>query len=166
MVQLPDGELWVGGSFGVAGGVCAYSLAALSPTCPALVQPYGAGCSSAAGPLALTADTLPWIGQQFRTTTTGIAALALCFDVIGFAQLATPLGQLHPLGQPGCSLFASPDSVTLRLPVGNRIESSLALPPNPALAAMTFFQQTIAVELVIPGAIRGSNGLAATIGTL
>ena len=78
-----NGDLIVGGDFSGAGGVVSRQLAVLSSTCPAHALPYGVGCSSAAGPLVLTADTLPFLGSTFRTTTTGIAANAVGLGVIG-----------------------------------------------------------------------------------
>jgi hypothetical protein len=164
-----DGGLIVGGQFTGADGIVSQNLAGLASTCMPLAQPYGAGCNTAAGPLVIRAGTLPWLGAPFRTTTTGIAPGSLHFDVLGLAQLSTPLGLLHPLGQPGCSLLASADSVALRLPVGNRIQSEFALPSSPDLIGATFCEQTIALEFSLAGAlvaIRGSNGLSATIGTL
>jgi hypothetical protein len=169
IAQRRNGQLVVAGEFDVAAGAAAHGFAVLSPSCPALAQPYGAACSSTAGPLALAADTLPWIGGSFRTTTTGIAGISLCFDVIGFTQQSTPLAQVHPLGQPGCSLLASPDLVTLRLPVLGRVQGEPALPRAPALIGLALFQQTLPFDLGRVGtvtAVRGSNGLAATIGTL
>lgn len=88
----PSGALVVGGDFSAAGAIASRDLAVLTSTCPATAQSYGTGCSSAAGPLVIGADTLPWLGTSFRTTTTGIAANSVCFGAIGFTQQALPLG--------------------------------------------------------------------------
>ena len=130
---------------------------------------YGTGCSSAIGPIVITPDTLPWIGASFRTSTTGLAANSLCFAVIGFSQSAIPLNTLHPQGQPGCSLLTSPDLTMLVAQTAGVARSEFALPPAPALIGMTFFQQTLPIEFDLAGAIaavRGSNAITATIGTL
>jgi hypothetical protein len=170
IAQRANGDVVVGGTFRVAGGLLACGLATWSPTCPAAAQSYGAGCSSAAGPLALTVDTLPWLGATFRTTTTGIAPLSLCLGVTGFTQLSIPLSSLLAEGQPGCSLLASPDIATL-LPQDSTgaVRSALAIPPSASLIGGQFFQQTIPLEftgLFALAAVRGSNALALTIGTL
>ncbi len=169
IVQRPDGSLVVGGDFAFAGALTSRWLARLTPTCPALASAYGTGCSSTAGPLTLTADTLPWIGAPFRTTTTGVAANSLCIGLIGLAQIAIPLDQLIGGGQPGCTLLTSLD---ILLPLANgpgTATSAFALNPDPALVGVPFFQQTIPFEFDALGAlvaIRGSNALAATIGSL
>jgi hypothetical protein len=165
IAQRRNGEIVVAGRFGIAGGLPAHGLARLTTTCAALAQPYGAGCSSTAGPLAIGADTLPWLGTTFRTTTTGVPGLSLCFCIIGFASASTPLSALHPLGQPGCSLLATVDNVTVQLPVANRVQSDLMLPLQPAFVGATLHNQTIAFELSA-GVLVASNGLAATLGML
>ena len=168
IAATPSGALVVGGDFSSAGGLASCDLAVLSATCPATASPYGNGCSSAAGPLVMTANTLPWLSATFRTTTTGIAANSICLGVIGFTQLAIPLASLLAEGQVGCSLLAAPDiSFVLQNGTGTA-HSSFALANTPALLGMTFFQQTIPLEFGGAGAlnaVRGSNALAATIGS-
>jgi hypothetical protein len=169
IAQRADGTLVIGGDFGIAGGLVARGLATLTPTCPASAQPYGTGCSSGTGLLTITADTLPWIGASFRTSTTGLAANSLCFAVIGLTQSAIPLNTLHPQGQPGCTLLTSPDLTILVPQTGGVARSAFALPPASSLLGVTFFQQTIPLELDLAGAIaavRGSNALSLVIGTL
>lgn len=164
-----NGDLVVGGDFSTAGDVMSYDLAVLSPTCRPTAIPYGAGCSSAAGPIALRADTLPWLGASFRTTTTGIAANTLCLGAIGFTQLAIPWSSLLVEGQAGCSLLAAPDLTFVLQNGPGTAHSSLALANSPSLLGAAFYQQTIPLEFDGAGvllAVRGSNALAATIGTL
>jgi hypothetical protein len=169
LAQRADGRLIVGGTFGVAGGTNSHSLASLASTCMPLTQPYGAGCSSAAGPLVLVADAPPWLGATFRTTTTGVAAGSLCLGVIGFSRLSIPLSSLLAQGQPGCSLLASLD-LTQVLQVGaGTAHSQFPLPNTPSLIRAILNQQTIPLEFGGGGAlvaVRGSNALAVTIGTL
>jgi hypothetical protein len=169
IVQRADGDVVVGGNFHVAGSTMAYALATLESACMPVASTYGTGCSSAAGPLVLTADTLPWIGAPFRTTTTGVAPSSLCLGLIGLSQLSFPLDQLLAEGQPGCSLLTSLD-ILLSLTQGPGIaQSSFALANDPVLIGVPFFQQTIPFEFDLSGAVtavRGSNALSLVIGTL
>lgn len=169
IAQRGDGSLVVGGSFGIAGGLVAGGLATLTPTCPASAQQYGAGCSSGTGLLTITADTLPWIGATFRTTTTGVAPGSLCFGLIGLAQVSIPLSSILAEGQPGCSLLASQDIVLLQTNgPGNSASSSFPLANSAALIGMPLFQQTIPLEFGLSGAltaVRSSNALSLVIGT-
>lgn len=167
----PDGALIVGGEFSTANAydIASRDLAVLSTTCPATAQSYGTGCSSAAGPLVTTVDALPWIGATFRTKTTGVAANSLCLGLIGLSQVSIPLGSLLPEGQPGCSLLTSLDIMGLTFPVGSVARSEFALALDPALIGVTFHQQAVLFEIDGSGAIvaiRGANGITATIGSL
>ncbi len=169
MALRADGALVVGGTFSVAGGITSRSLAVLSSTCPATATTYGAGCSSAAGPLVITADTLPWISAPFRTTTTGIAPDSLCIGLIGLSQVSIPLAALLAEGQPGCSLLTSLDILLSLTQSPGTASSSFALANDPSLIGVPFFQQTIPFEFDAFGAIvavRGSNALSLVIGTL
>lgn len=169
LAQSADGDLIVGGSFSAADGAMSYALARLSSACPPAAAQYGAGCSSAAGLLTLAADTLPFIGAPFRTTTTGVASGSLCLSAIGFTQLSIPLDAILAEGQPGCSLLDSLDILSVILPdATNAAHSAFALANDPSLIGVPFFQQTIPLEFDALGAlaaIRGSNGLSLVIGT-
>jgi hypothetical protein len=117
----------------------------------------------------ISADTLPWLGAAFRTTTTGLAANSLCFGAIGFSQVAIPLASLVAEGQPGCTLLAAADIAFVLQSGPGTAHSSFALTNTPALLGVTFYQQTIPLEFGGSGAlsaVRSSNALAATIGTL
>jgi hypothetical protein len=147
----------------------AYGLASLQSTCMPTAAPFGTGCSSAAGPIVIRADTLPWIGATLRSGTTGLAANSMCFALIGFTQSAIPLNSLHPQGQPGCSLLTSPDLTMLLPQAGGVAQSEFVLPNAPWLLGIRFFQQTLAAEIDVAGAIvavRASNALSLVIGTL
>lgn len=170
LAQKTNGEIVVGGDFRLVNGAIARNLAAVHSTCAPTAASYGAGCNSTAGPLVLTADTLPWIGASFRTTTHGVAANSLCLGLVGFSQVAIPLSALLPEGQPGCSLLTSAD-LTLFAPngPGNTATSSFALGNDTSLIGLTFFAQTIPLEFDALGAIsaiRASNALSLGIGTL
>lgn len=169
IVQGADGALVVGGVFSEADFTMAWSLASLRSTCMPTAASYGSGCSSASGPLSITADTLPWIGSAFRATTTGVAANSICLGIIGLSQLSIPLPALLPEGQPGCSLLVSLDMVLTLAPGPGTASSSFALANDPSLIGVPFFEQTIPFELDLAGAltaVRGSNALALVIGTL
>jgi hypothetical protein len=167
--QRADGALVIGGNFAVAATTISHAIATLQSDCMATATNYGAGCSSAAGPITITADTLPWIGAPFATTTTGIAANSLCLGLIGLSQLSLPLDLLLAEGQPGCSLLTVPDIQMLLLPDAGAAHSSFPLGSDPTLIGVVFFQQTIPFEFDAFGAIaaiRGSNALSLVIGTL
>jgi hypothetical protein len=163
-----DGDLIVGGDFTTANGGVSARLASLASTCPASVQPYGIGCSGA-GPLVLSADTLPWVSATFRTSTTGLDPGSLCIGLIGLQQLSIPIDTLLPQGQPGCTLLTTLDYQTGIPNVGGVARFEFALGNDPSLIGVTFHEQTFPVDFDGGGAfvaIRSSNALAATIGTL
>jgi hypothetical protein len=167
LANRADGALVVGGAFGVADGVVANGLARLTSTCPAMVVPFGAGCS-AAGPLVQTATTLPWLGSTFRTTTTGLQPASACVVVVGFSPTSIPLSSLLPEGQPGCTLLVTLDILgAVTADATGTALSALALGNSPALLGGVFHQQTIPVELNgfgVVTAVRAANALSATIG--
>ncbi len=169
MALSRSGELVVGGSFDIAGGQTSFSLAKLTTGCPASALPYGTGCNSAVGTLTIRADTLPWLGASFRTTTSGVAANTVCLGVIGFTQVAIPLQTLLPQGQPGCTLLTTPDVTMVLAPGAGTAHSVLPLADDPALVGASFCQQTVPLELAGAGAIaaiRASNALWLVIGAL
>lgn len=169
MAQAADGSLLLGGDFVIgAEGLLTIDLTILAPTCPAAAAVVGAGCSSSAGLLSLTADTLPWAGSTLRTTTTGVPANALCLGLVGLSPLSIPLPSLLLEGQAGCSLLTSLDAVLLA-PNGpaDTAQSVFALPGDTALAGVPFYVQTIPLEFDGGGAlaaVRSSNALLLTIG--
>lgn len=165
-----NGDVVLGGYFDTVGNTVSFQLGRLSTTCAATATPYGAGCNSSAGPLAITTDTLPWIGSTFRTTTTGIAPVSLCLGLTGFSQLSVPLAAVLPQGQPGCSLLSSFDVIDL-LPSGpnGTATSALVLPNSPSLVGGQFFQQSVPLEFDLQFAlvsVSSSNALALVIGAL
>lgn len=171
MAVAADGSLMLGGDFVVdVQGMLTNGLTVLAPTCPAAAAVVGAGCSSPAGLLSLTADTLPWAGSTLRTTTAGVPATALCLGVVGFTPLSIPLPALLPEGQAGCSLLASLDVVSF-VPngPGDTAQSGFALPNSASLVGVSFLQQSVPLEFGVGGAlaaVRSSNALTLTIGVL
>jgi len=169
LAQIADGTLVVGGDFQVAGYQLAPGLAKYASGCMPLVSSYGTGCISPAGPLVITADALPWIGTPFRTTTTGVPLGALSLGIIGLTQLSIPLDQLLAEGQAGCSLLTTLDILMLLTNGIGTAHSAFTLSNDPSLLGVTFCQQTAPLSFDAAGAlvaIRSSNSLALTIGTL
>lgn len=162
-----NGDVVVGGSFTGLFVGNAYH-ARLVPLDPAQASAFGSGCSSTAGPVSLTALDLPWVNAAMRARSTGIPANALVVDVIGIAPLSTPLSAVLPQGLPGCSLLATPDILSLVLPVAGQAESTLMVPPLYMLLGLSLYQQHLAIEFGPAGvtALSGSNGMRLTIGYL
>lgn len=162
-----NGDVVLGGSFaGLFAGNAFH--ARLVPFCPGEANVYGSGCSSSAGTVALAALDLPWWNASMRARSTGIPANAVVVDVIGIGPLAVPLSSVLPQGLPGCSLLASPDVLSLVLPVAGQAESTLTVPPNLTLLGLSLRQQHLAVEFGPAGIVglSSSNGLQLTIGYL
>lgn len=169
IAQRANGEIVVGGDFRLANGVISRNLAAVRSTCAPTAVSYGSGCSSAAGALVLTADTLPWIGASFRATTTGVPAGSICLGVIGLQQIAIPISALLPEGQPGCTLLSSLEALLPLTSGPGTAHSVFALADDPSLIGVPFFQQTLPLGFDSFGAvtsIRSSNALSLVIGTL
>jgi hypothetical protein len=169
ITQRADGELVLGGNFHVADFTMSHSLATLRSRCMPVAETLGTSCSSSAGPLLLAANTLPWLGGVFQTTTTGLAPGSLCLGAVGFSPVTLPLAALLPQGQPGCFVNASLDIVTL-LPTGTGTAHSLLRIANDrALLGVQLFMQSLPLEFDLSGAlaaVRGSNALAPRIGTM
>jgi len=162
----PDGQFALGGGFTTAGAPGNSYFARVAPSCPASAAVVGAGCVGAAGPVALIADQLPWLGGTFRSTATGLPAGSLAVEVFGLGALQTPLVTLLPQGLPGCDLLVTPDVLGLRVPSGGEVSTSWSLPMTTSLVGQSFRNQVVVVE--INGAISGlssSNALLATIGS-
>ncbi len=164
----PDGEIFVGGTFARAGGNRSAHLARLRTDCPASVDHYGVACAGSNGPLALEADSRPWVGSRYRSTCFGISTTALAVELFGLSPLQTPLATLHPLAAPGCTLLVNSTFTTLHVPTNGSIVGELALPNERSLTGVVLFQQVIAAEIVgsTITTVVGSNGLQLTIGVL
>ncbi|MEO6594016.1 MAG: hypothetical protein ABIP94_04615 [Planctomycetota bacterium] len=147
LTMRPNGEIVAGGDFLAAGGNAAAFLARLATTCPAGGAAIGTGCSGSAGPVVLTATTLPWIGGTFRARTTGLTANSLAVGVFGFGQTSIPIASVHPQGLPGCLVLVT-DEILIEFMVGNgTVESHRAIPVASPLISATFYHQVAPVEL-------------------
>lgn len=168
MALAGNGDLLLGGEFLGVSLVTSHGVVRLSATCPAAAASYGSGCSGSAGPVVMIASRLPWLGGGFRAETTGIAASAIAFDLLGFATAAIPLGAVHPSGA-GCSVLVAQPFVRLLLPSQGRVVSQFALPNDPVFLGAVLYDQVVQLELGGGGSLSGissSNGLQLTIGRL
>jgi hypothetical protein len=162
------GALRAGGYFTSIDGVAAPYIATLATTCAAAAVPAGVGCTGSAGPNTLVATTLPWVGGTFAALAAGMPAVSIAVSVFGLQPVAIPLAALLPQGQPGCSLFASPDLLLAGLPTGGAWATHLAIPNAPALAGMVLHCQVAALEFDPLGAfvaLTSTNALQLTIGS-
>ncbi len=173
LAALPGGSLIVGGHYTevgpTTGRVAAAGLAMLLPGCPATATAYGNGCVGSAGPNVLTSATLPWLGRTCTSQATGMPALSLAVDVIGFAPVVLPLSSVSPHGGAACDLLASPDTLGVQVPVAGVAISNVAIPNAASLLGTVFHQQVVAIELDAAGnliAMTSTNALALRIGDI
>jgi trimeric autotransporter adhesin len=159
------GTMFAGGSFFTAGNFVSAGLARAEPTCPASLATAGAGCSGGAGPVTLTAGSLPWAGATFRSTATGMTTPSLAAHVIGLQPTNVPL----PSGAAGCALFVDPVLLDLLLPANGVVDAPVALPRGASVAGVVVRTQVVGIELDQAGAIvrlTSSNALELTVGAL
>lgn len=82
------------------------------------------------------------------------------------ASEGQPLGSGAGIGQPGCVLRNTADTITgSAFPIAGSAPISIVLPNNPALAGSALHVQVAEVDLT-PIRIWTSNGLTLTIGAL
>lgn len=161
-----DGRTIVGQGINPSG--CEQAFLVRFPAVPGSAAAYGPQCSSAVGPLSLTATATPFVGTTYSAACTGIAPNTVNVVVYGMAPLALPLPSLLPAGQPGCELLTTPDLLALVPGAGPNITTSLAIPNDPLLVGGVVRQQIVQFEFAspgTPGAIRSSNGLLLTLGS-
>lgn len=160
------GRIVAAGPFTASGGQTLPGFAWTSVPCPASVLAYGSGCVSAAGPVTLTADNLPFAGAVFRSSATGMAASSLAVHAIGLQPLSQPL----PLAAPGCLALVDPLHSQLVLTASGSCRPTLALPNSAAFAGINLLTQVVQLELDASGSrlvgLSATNGLVLTIGAL
>lgn len=164
----PNGDVLAGGHFATAAGLPSPYFARHATSCPAAVTAVGAGCAGAGGQNQLLARTSPWVGARFLAQATGLSSGGLAVAVLGLAAQSTPLAAVVPQGLPGCSLLVSPDVLTALVPVAGSAEVAFAIPAAPSLAAQTFRQQVVGLDVAASGAIlafTSTNALLAVIGS-
>jgi len=162
-----DGSLVTGGSFTTAGGVASANLAQLTTSCPATAISNSSGCSGPGSLLVLTASSLPWIGSTYTARVTGLAAGALALEVLGWSAPGVPLGNLHPLGEQGCTLLASADLTRLLVPTAGAAATSHDIPNAAFLIGAPLHHQVLQLQLdpaQTPTGLNASNSLSLSIG--
>lgn len=161
-----QGRIFVAGSFATAGGITAPGFARTDLPCPAAVAAFGSGCVSAAGPVALAAENLPWAGATHRSLATGMASPSLAVHIVGLSALTQPL----PFGAPGCLSFVDPLHTQFLVPNGGQCVIATVLPNTPVFAGIQLLTQVVQLELDAAGQnlvrTSASNGLALTIGAM
>ncbi|MCR9246892.1 MAG: hypothetical protein NXI31_17805 [bacterium] len=134
----------------------------------AAVMALPTSCNGPAGPLNLTAGSLPQLGTAFGATATGFAAGALGFTILGFQSPGLPLSQFSSAALPNCDLLASTDSVLLALPSNGAASFSWTIPGAPVFAGLDLYLQFLQLELGPMNALTSlssSNGLQLTLGS-
>lgn len=160
-----EGDVFATGNFATMGDAVCARFAQAKSTCPAEANVFGAGCNGSAGPVALTATDLPWIGSTFHSEATGMAPISIALHVLGSNPTIAPL----PGGAPGCSLFLQPDVLGLLLPNAGVVDATVAVPANTALVGAVVRTQVVGIELSVSGSLTrltSSNALELTIGAL
>ena len=151
-----------------AGGVHQNDAYEYQTTAIAAANPYGAGCTGPGGTLAYTADNLPWTGDTWTGSCTGVGASSLGLAVWGLGTVTTPLNLLLPIAGPGCDLLNSATLLTgPTAPVAGAVSVQLALPNNPVLAGFILHSQVAELEFDLSlnwTGLYSSNGLTLTVG--
>ncbi len=127
---------------------------------------FGSGCPGSAGVPAVTAGSLPWVGEGWRVSIANLLLTGPAALMLGASRdlwLGTPLPiDLAWLGMAGCSLAVSID-VVVPFPVGRVI--TLPVPNDDALLGASLFVQGLVVDppansagLVVSNALQGVCG--------
>lgn len=160
-------ELHIGGSFSSTPSGAASCVSRFLAPCPARLEPAGAACAGPNGTVELTAQPSPWIGLTCQSRATGLSTNAFAFVALGVTAINLPLDSILALAAPGCVLVPAPDDVTMLVPFAGEINTSLAVPNNPALAGTTLYQQVVQFELdpvTGPLSLNASNALRLVVG--
>ncbi|MGE3175033.1 MAG: WD40 repeat domain-containing protein [Planctomycetota bacterium] len=163
------GSVVIGTDLSFLGGRVHAGFAELSTTCPSLAMPYGIQCPGGAGPVSLTTEGAPWLGDQLQLLGAGYAPRSLAILHLGLANALVPLAAIHPAGVPGCNLLVAQDVLTaLLLPSGSEVPFAVPVPADPRLAQLALFAQMTQIEFdpaLTLVRISGSNGLQMTLGS-
>lgn len=164
-----NGNLLVGGTFTLVDGNVSAYFAELTTSCPATAIAFSSGCASTAGPLALAATSLPWLGGTFTTRATGMPTGSIALSILGTGTSSLPLPSVLPQGVAGCFLLTTPDVLGAVVPTAGVVSTQLAIPNVPTLAGQVFHQQVLPVEFAAAGgllAVASTNRLTLVIGAL
>ncbi|MFT7535087.1 MAG: hypothetical protein ACI85K_001038 [Hyphomicrobiaceae bacterium] len=161
LALLSTGDLLAGGRFSQAGGGPSSLVARWSTSCPAKVASIPVACVGPAGPLALTAGAIPFVGGSYESTTTGFADHAIAFNVLGPPSLFVWFPTLLH-----CPLLVIPQHVEVLSPQAGVVDWQVHMPVSVSLAGAIVYQQS--VQLAWPPyqgrLFTKSNGLRLQIG--
>ena len=162
-----NGDVVAGGTFAHAGSQPAGYFAVLRSPCAPTVAIRGVGCAGSYGALDLVADSLPWLGDTFRTTCYGVSPGALAAVLYGQQPAQLSLALLSPQAGAGCELLLQPAFLALTLPQMGAVSTSLPLPNDPRLLGVPLLQQLLVAESA-GGALQllaSSNALQFALGS-
>ena len=157
----PSGDLVVGGTFIAAGGVAATNIASWNGDIVV------GGIFTTAGGVVVN-NVARWDGASWSPLGAGIPSNVNCLFVRPNGDLVAGGGAVRLSSQShrslGWLLLASPDNITVLVPVAGSTQSEFKLPEAPVLAGMPVFQQALQLDLV-PLALTTSNALAMVLGS-
>jgi len=134
----------------------------------ATVSSYGSGCSGQSGSgLMLASNNAPWAGTTWNGTCTTMGPASLALAVWGLSTSSLPLDVALPgLGQPGCVLLNSADSIVgPAIPAAGSVTISLPIPAGAGLGGFQVHGQVAELDFGIAN-LWTSNGVTLTIGEL
>ncbi|MCU0866169.1 MAG: hypothetical protein MUC36_20485 [Planctomycetes bacterium] len=162
----PAGDVLLAGQFTVS----TQNYARRRNSCTATAVAVTGACATTGGSNRLVASQWPLLGSRFRSRGSELSpAAAWALMVTGLAPTSLPLSSVLPQGQPGCTLVASPDLLTL-LPVQlGAVDFEWLVPTSPSLVGLGFRQQVLPLEFTGAGAlaaVTSTNGVDVTIGVM
>ncbi|MFO1076789.1 MAG: hypothetical protein U1E73_03585 [Planctomycetota bacterium] len=166
--KASNDDVFLAGDFDeILPGLAAGNFAILTAPCAASVTPVATACVGPAGPVSLTADSLPWAGSTFRSTASGFAPGALGVSVLGFTPNNLPLSLVLPVALPNCNLLAATDAVLLTIPQAGTSHYQLTLPDTPVFTGVPLSHQFVQLAISTSGVITSlssSNALTLVLG--
>ncbi len=110
----------------------------------------------------------PWLGRNFTSEVTGLAAGSLVIAVFGATSTPTPLSLLHPAGVVGCDLLASLDIMVGLANTAGSATVTVPVPDVNSLIAAPLYHQMLQIQIsgLNITALTSSNGLALQFGKL
>jgi hypothetical protein len=77
----------------------------------------------------------------------GLPTLAFAASVVGFSTTALPLSLVLAQGQPGCTLWVTPDFLDFALVTDGTWSWTLAIPDSSALVGVQAHHQVVPIEI-------------------
>lgn len=168
MLLQPNGELVIGGEFRSVEGTVSRAFAEGVPTCPSNVNMLATACVGPAGPVALTATAMPFVGATYKAKATSFTASSFGVQVLGFSTTSVPLTLVDPSALPGCDLLVTPDLLSVVLPTAGVATYQWAIPNAVALGGLSLAHQVVQFDAIgtPTSSLSSSNALVLTIGSL